>query len=815
MDFTHDLRLSGDLPYSNLIRIFTDEHPESYFMEPPMAAGEVNGTGLRRIKPNNEIEVNMKYRYKAFGSLSHTYRMPLPGKGGRYLVFYRCDRGTMDHGLAHNDEELFECSKYNILRHPRECAYNNPNYGVTDPGRVSGVDKDLLNLANYPFFSRAVMSAPLLPRCVPLSTSQSDGLARVEGQFSIPRRPQPSALTRVFGMPELCIRIMTDLGHRWGDLSNLSRTCQMMMYSMNEVTTRVDMTHGNFLNLNLSDRDIEEADTRADPEIFRTQGHACRPGFPAFLMFSSIRGRYVGAEDGEGRQNYHGYPAAPKGSYYKPTYEDRMINTYKLLSAMNIRGSSMKVVHFHSVPNLDLRVLRMCLEQLPNLEVLGVHNCELLHFGKTISLLRDIIAHNKTQGNTIVRSDFSPVYYHGLQRESDGRKGEYGVIPSDKGGIETRRAIAAVLFTAVPLALNHNIDWFSPGTGMRGFLDRIPWSLGSLRYVLEALYNLHYYKIRKYTPMWTRNEMGDFAVFAELDMLESVMLQTLHQDLILAIHGKAMDHKALCDTMMLQGKFILMTCAFCSAQLPSFFFTRESASRPQFRKECCGCELRTYLKIHVDNFFQEKKKAAKLLFRGFRLTDVDAFLNKKRYATDDEISDREFPFWESAARSREDVQAANSANGSALVLDERPPPTQPKDMKEIWFWKERLASARRYARVEIDQKDTQLREIITAGRQKIRQLDFTYDYLSLKNDIQKNRDEKESICEYLDEKLVQCGLGQEGRFGIAAAADWDSAIEDYRQTVQALCGVTMDSGSCDTVWSSYPNDFFSMYAPTL
>ncbi|KAI1407781.1 hypothetical protein F5Y13DRAFT_205727 [Hypoxylon sp. FL1857] len=89
----------------------------------------------------------------------------------------------------------------------------------------------------------------------------------------------------------------------------------------------------------------------------------------------------------------------------------------------------------NALPYLDMSVLNQCLKMLPNLEVLSIHNYELLHFGKTIKLLNAIIAHNN--------------------RRENSRKGEYGVIPSDMGIIDTRRAVVATLRTAVPLTVQN------------------------------------------------------------------------------------------------------------------------------------------------------------------------------------------------------------------------------------------------------------------------------------------------------------------------------------------------------------------------
>lgn len=73
-----------------------------------------------------------------------------------------------------------------------------------------------------------------------------------------------------------------------------------------------------------------------------------------------------------------------------------------------------KILHLYCVPTIDQYMVEEILKALPNLEVLGIYNCELLHFGLTPHLQKMVRAHNLgTSGKVPVKFDFYPYYYTG------------------------------------------------------------------------------------------------------------------------------------------------------------------------------------------------------------------------------------------------------------------------------------------------------------------------------------------------------------------------------------------------------------------
>ncbi|KAI0882129.1 uncharacterized protein GGS22DRAFT_195900 [Annulohypoxylon maeteangense] len=798
MDYLQDFHSSGGLPYPSLISIYDRVNQEEYFMEPKPVERKPRADDLKELDVWGKIEEGVRFHFEKIGSLSHVYCRDQHGESADEFVFFRRDRGPIDHGLGRKDEDLYECSKFNILRHPQQRDDNNLNYKVVNPGKVKGFDKDMLDLANYPHMDGTVMSAPLLPRYGP----KTGLLSSKKGQFNINMHEQPRMFTQVFKTPELCLMILKHLGHRWGDLSNFGRTCQFTLFAINEVTTHVDAKSGNFLNMQFPNEVIDKTNEQADHMDTATFRGFARPGTADFTIISGIKGPYFKAPQGERAPQDNGYPAAPTGGYWRLPSSRSVVNTYDILKMVDVRGPELTVLHLHSVPNVNIPVLEMCLKGLPNLQALGVYNCELLDFGATVPFLKMVISHNKNPDHPTLRSDFSPYYFQGIQRESEGRKGEYGVLASDIGTIETRPAVTAVLSTAITLALDNNIDWFSPGTGMRQFLERLPWALGSLRYILEALFNLYSHERNVYYgPVFNKAERkrSEHLPPVNYTPYSKGMIRTLYNDLVIAVHGKAMKRKVLDDMMKLGGGTRLKKCTVCSVELPGFFFESQYTERTVGQPECDGCKLCHYLDRRVDNYHLEKKRIVRILLNDYAIKDTKTLLYTKQIVADADLQDPHYPFWKVSVKTPQEVHAASLANGTPRILDGRPSPIQSDETKEIWVGRDRLVRASCYAYdyIDIGYRRFELRILCIDAR--IEQLDLIRAQgLAHQELVAQNHRWKEELRFELDRLYARCNKRQiTGLWGAHAAAEWGAEISKYRRNVQKLGEVLRSQGLQD------------------
>lgn len=145
------------------------------------------------------------------------------------------------------------------------------------------------------------------------------------------------------------------------------------------------------------------------------------------------------------------------------------------LSVLNF-GSSLRNVHFHRIPFLNINVLELLIPQMSKLEVLGIYNCQLMHLGTGLRLL-DILKVDRLKGKEhSVSLDFYPMYHLGPDNEH--YVGRYGVS-WDNTQMDTRRGIWSLAKRIIEKARAQNIDLQSPHTMFRQWLEKTPcWKVG-------------------------------------------------------------------------------------------------------------------------------------------------------------------------------------------------------------------------------------------------------------------------------------------------------------------------------------------------
>lgn len=141
------------------------------------------------------------------------------------------------------------------------------------------------------------------------------------------------------------------------------------------------------------------------------------------------------------------------------------------VSVLNF-GSSLRNVHFHRVPFLNINVLELLIPQMSKLEILGIYNCQLMHLGTGLKLL-DILKMDRLKGKEhSVSLDFYPMYHLGPD-EVEHYVGQYGVS-WDNTQMDTRRAIWSLAKRIIEKARAQNIDLMSPHTMFRQWLEKTP-----------------------------------------------------------------------------------------------------------------------------------------------------------------------------------------------------------------------------------------------------------------------------------------------------------------------------------------------------
>ncbi|KAI0007764.1 hypothetical protein F4779DRAFT_628911 [Xylariaceae sp. FL0662B] len=777
MDYAIDLYAPDELPYPCLARQEGIVDQNLYHIEPENPTPE---GGAGRVAPTQVY--GELHPPASFGPLSKAH-VEVSQRGLMVRrVYTRRERGTRDHGLARSGEREYETAKYNILRHPLSDGFNNPDYLDRDPGPVDGLNKALLGLADYPFIPNPVMSGPLLPNMA---------------AFSKPRAAQPSLFTRVLQTEELFRRILGAMMHRWGDVSNFVRTCQLALDQTNQTLGRFDIRHGDFLNLHV---DLDHPLTAE-----RVAGEA---GSIEMVMVSNVRRRAHGAPQPPVETNQYGFPARRNLAFAeKSTAASRVMSHIRLLKMFYLHGSNIKVLHLHSIPYLDVMTLERCLDYLPSLQTLGVHNCELLHFGCTVDMLKLIINYNNRVDRKAIKADFSPKYFYGPRSAAEGRIGEYGVIAQDEGFIDPLKGTTAVLFAVVPLARANGIDWFSPGAGLRQFLERLPFRIDTLRCILEALYDLydlntgvHDYAYPLYFDPDARAALGltgydakfwgepsgwDGPTSEEDDYisgtLKEEMYRTVLHDLLVALQGSPMREGELRAMITLRGELSLPECAECKSNLPVCFYTEYANNRPAGWNICHGCQLVAYLNQQVNNFGREHRDVVYELMSMPDGIDLHTLFKGKRLATDEELADRRFPFRQLAVQLMPVGFDVDFIYQPPHPLAGRPMKDASDEWKQISILKERAHDAYKYATLKIDKGHKRSNEVIRRCRANI-----------AATPPGRGRDKFELR---IAQEMARQGLGQMSPAGdFHIAMDWDAAIRSYRAEVQFEAGKVVNGG---------------------
>lgn len=285
-----------------------------------------------------------------------------------------------------------------------------------------------------------------------------------------------------------------------------------------------------------------------------------------------------------------------------------------------LNGYAIKHLILHGLPWVNVAALARIVPEMPKLEALGVHQCFLLTLGDTQPLLRAINCINQERvQQPHVAVDFSPYYYKGPPYNEDvtGHVGEYGVVPEEQPWLATTRAVAAELFAIWGLCLEGNQDFFTPGTGFRSYLNRLP--IRTLPSILECIADIYDYKAGKYhsgvgIPSWsetgTHYKDGFDNVPLISENMKHAMEFTLWSRLMVSCDGKPMLKEAVDKLLLVRGRVSLEHCTICNIDMAAYFFTAAALRCRVEDVRCYGCEMNLYLCQHNYRLYSLRRELA-------------------------------------------------------------------------------------------------------------------------------------------------------------------------------------------------------------
>jgi len=137
-------------------------------------------------------------------------------------------------------------------------------------------------------------------------------------------------------------------------------------------------------------------------------------------------------------------------------------------------AENIKNIQFHRVPFLSTRLLALLIPKMRKLENLGIYKCQLIHVGDTMRLLEIIRTDRMLGKEDQVNLDFFPNYHVGPPEELGKYSvGTYGACWDNWGG-DTILAIWAMVCRIIPQARKQGIDFESPHTAFRQWLEKSP-----------------------------------------------------------------------------------------------------------------------------------------------------------------------------------------------------------------------------------------------------------------------------------------------------------------------------------------------------
>lgn len=293
-----------------------------------------------------------------------------------------------------------------------------------------------------------------------------------------------------------------------------------------------------------------------------------------------------------------------------------------------LNGYAIKNLILHSLPWVNVAALGRIVPEMLKLEALGVHQCFLLTLGDTQPLLHAINGINQERvqlKQTHVAVDFSPYYYKGPPYKEDGtgHVGEYGIVPEEQRWLATTRAVAAQLFAIWGLCFEGNQDFFTPGTGFRSYLNRLP--IRTLPSIIKCIAAIYDYKAGKYhsgVGIPSHYKTGtyykdgpDNAPLISKDM-KRAMEFTLWSRLMISCEGKPMLKEAVERLLLVRGRVHLEHCTICNTDMAAYFFTAKALQCQVEDTRCYGCELEIYLSQHIYRLHSLRREVARRIFRG-------------------------------------------------------------------------------------------------------------------------------------------------------------------------------------------------------
>ncbi|KAJ6442928.1 Metallo-dependent phosphatase [Purpureocillium lavendulum] len=269
----------------------------------------------------------------------------------------------------------------------------------------------------------------------------------------------------------------------------------------------------------------------------------------------------------------------------------------KILSQANI----LKVLHFHKTPLLDRRLLAIILRACPGVEMLGVYDCPLIHFGDILCLLdlvHEVNRDRRANGKPLIKAlDFYPSFHEGCPYVNTWAETygiSWGALPVEI----VQRGSFCIVLKAFMKAHAMKLDLlFSKEGSLLSFLFKLPQYFLAMATFLDACHRL------VDLPKRRRKRNNDNARRQAIyDLLKPVRV---------GLENVKNDWPTYYINNMAET---FVFCSSCGYEVVEEFFTTSSMRDRPHSRYCSGCILQFKLDEDPGQLRCEKRGILTTLF---------------------------------------------------------------------------------------------------------------------------------------------------------------------------------------------------------
>lgn len=250
-----------------------------------------------------------------------------------------------------------------------------------------------------------------------------------------------------------------------------------------------------------------------------------------------------------------------------------------------------RVLHFQKTPFLDRRIVAIILRSCPHVEMIGIYDCPLIHFGDVLCLLdliHEINKERRRKGLPLIKAfDFFPRFYGGMPYQH-ATADTYGLTWGPDSLEIVQRGFFGIILKAFMKARTMKLDLlFGKGQAFCDFLYNVPNYTLAVVTFLDALHR--YVDLQR-----RRNPSENESKQAIYDMLKPVRLglERVESD---------WPHWY---TQIMGNRNIF--CSSCGYEMLQEFFTALSRRDRPLTRVCAGCLLQRRLDLEIDHLKREK-----------------------------------------------------------------------------------------------------------------------------------------------------------------------------------------------------------------